>query len=184
MARFIYWNRAACVGGILSIKRPFWENRSILRLLTFSVLIVLSYSHRTHVYLSSKAKLDDFWLRTWKCFVATTVKAGVASGNYFHAAQAVFFPLPWNCEVVPLPVNELISERAKLIFLPSFSKIGLLHMFFKFFRIPKATQIVVCGYSLVSCLNWPTRMTITSVSTVRRMTDCAPFLMFTLWHGL
>uniref|UniRef100_A0A0E9S1Z2 Uncharacterized protein n=1 Tax=Anguilla anguilla TaxID=7936 RepID=A0A0E9S1Z2_ANGAN len=40
-----------------------------------------------------------------------------------------FLPLPWNCEVVSQPVNEWNASRAKLIFLPSFLKIVLMHIY-------------------------------------------------------
>lgn len=51
------------------------------------------------------------------------MKAFVTSGNDFHAARAVFLPLPINWDVVSQPVNDWKPGRAKPVFLPSFLKI-------------------------------------------------------------
>ena len=126
------------------------------------------------VILSIFRKFSESTSRCWKGFSARDTSVGVTSFYSCQVCQADCLPFPTNAEVVLQPLSAWNTGRQRALVSPRETHTLLTLIKWKCFPIPKAIQMSASDLSAISRSNFPTRITTTSVSTVRIRTLVQP----------
>lgn len=113
-------------------------------------------------------------MQSWKGFSARDTSVGVTSLYSCQACQADCLPFPTKAEVVSQPLSAWNTGRQRALVSPRETHTLLTLMKWKCFPIPKGIQMSASDLSVISRSNFPTRITTTSVSTVRIRTLVQP----------